>query len=173
MTQKAFLIFPLFWGIFFCANAQNKTVPTTLQSNVVRKEITSALVAGGISPVLNQLGKLPRERQILLFSVVIKTNKQGIIYMVDFTSKAAMLDSISYYQKVVKYLKTDKNKVFVKSKNSVYLVPVLIRDDGNYTIDATQDFLKSIADLVPLISSKPGEQLTVLPSISFNVASKE
>ena len=158
---------------FSSAIAQNGIEKNTSEAKEVRSEIETAFGYGSLSRVLDVIYQLPSERRFLFFSLKIETDAKGQVENVDFTNKLKMIDSISFYQKVEKYFKDDKNKVFRKHKNAIYVVPVLLRSDDSYTIHVTQDFLKSFENLVPFISSDKIKSLTILPVLNLSLRSQK
>lgn len=174
MTLKKFILVISLCSLMYNVSAQSNRTQNSVIHNEVREEIKNSIsYRGGISRVLNVLKQLPRQQQVLIFSVIVETDKSGNINKVDFTNRSLKIDSISFYSDVTKYLKEDKRKVFKKHRSSSYIVSVLIRDDDNYTIDVTSSFLKSVEELIPLTVSEKNRILVVLPFINFSVVTKQ
>ncbi|MBB6274087.1 hypothetical protein HDF26_004560 [Pedobacter cryoconitis] len=112
-------------------------------------QIYSAVVHGILSEGAIPFDKLPKEKQAILFSIVVKIDNLGKVENVEFTNPSNHADSLIRYTQVTNEIKRDKKNILKQYKNSIYVLPILITKDGNNNILITPEFLADFEKLIP------------------------
>jgi len=129
------------------ARAQNikaKYQVTTAEEQIYKSVLSGILVEGTFN-----FDALPREKQSVLFSIIVSIDSFGKVNKVDFTNPSSQVDSLIRYEKVANEIKKDRKKIFNQYKNSIYVLPILITKGGNYGILITPEFLEDFKKLIP------------------------
>ncbi|MBB5624123.1 hypothetical protein HDE69_005220 [Pedobacter cryoconitis] len=125
---------------FSHAKAQNLKPEDQIYSAVLR----GILVEGAIP-----FDNLPKEKQAILFSIIVKIDNLGKVDKVEFTNPSNHSDSLIRYTQVTNEIKRDKKNIFRQYKNFIYVLPILITKDGNSNILITPEFLADFEKLIP------------------------
>lgn len=156
MLLKRFFALIVLLIVFKYATAQE-----TLVRDIVKKAISQTTFQGvGMDYLFN----MPKGERNIVSSIIISTNENGIVNDVAFTNTSPIADSVMRYQPLKKLIKADKEKYFLKHKNTVYIIPVWISILGVLTLYQTTEFNKSIDGLIPLnIAGSKNKKRIVLP----------
>ncbi|MBB6274067.1 hypothetical protein HDF26_004540 [Pedobacter cryoconitis] len=113
--------------------------------NQIYLAVTHAILGEGAFPFAD----LPKEKQAILFSIIVNIDKSGKVDKVEFTNPSNHVDSLLRYKQVSDEIKRDKKNVFKKYKNSIYVLPILIKKWDNNNLLITPEFLKDFEKLIP------------------------
>lgn len=107
--------------------------------------ITNGISGQGALPFAD----LPKEKQAILFSIIVKIDNLGKVDGVEFTNPSNHIDSLVRYKQVSDEIKRDKQSVFKKNKNTIYVLPILITKWGNSNLLITPEFIADFEKLIP------------------------
>lgn len=119
------------------------------QSVSPENEIYTAVTHGILGQGIESFNNLPKEKQFMLFSIIVEIDNEGKTNKVVFTKPSNHADSLIRYKQVSDEIKRDKKNVFKNYKNSIYVLPILIIKRDLNQILLTPEFLDSFAALIP------------------------
>lgn len=147
--MKLNILFFLSIIILAFSQATAQTIKPKARIATPEDQIYTSMLGGILGEGAILFDGLPKEKQAILFSIIVETNSLGKVNKVEFTNPSNHADSLIRYKKVSGEIKRDKKNIFKQYKNSIYVLPILITKGGNSNILITPEFLKDFEKLIP------------------------
>lgn len=131
------------------SQAKAQTAKPKARITTPEDQIYTSMLSGILGEGAFYFDALPKEKQSILFSIIVDIDNFGKVAKIEFTNPSNQADSLIRYEKVSNEIKRDRKNIFKQHKNSIYVLPILITKDGNNSILITPEFLKNFEKLIP------------------------